>query len=229
MLRVPQKPRARRRDFEDNRRRILEAARLILSERGPESLTVSMVAHRAGLNRTTAYQHFRTRDALAAAVMAETADELTGMLREPQHIWGDLDRMVPFFADHPELARLTLHQLLSESPLPESGWRTYLAWIRKLVAGRNARPGIDAEMLSYVLMCVGILWPLLARAQYEDAASARRATGRLTRELRRLLQHGVMRPEAGSSPVASIDARKSGERRRAPKERKPPWRTPPST
>lgn len=227
-MRVAEKPRARRRDFEDSRRRLLEAARLILAERGPEALTVSEVAHRAGLNRTTAYQHFRTRDALAAAVMAETAEELMGMLRDPQHLWGDLDRMVPFYADHPELARLTLQQLLAESPMPESGWRSYLAWVRKLVGSRNAQPGIDAEMLSYVLMCVGILWPLLSRAQYDDAAAARSATRRLTRELRRLLLHGAFRPEGWPEP-RSIDPRKPGARQRAPKERTVPWRTPPST
>ena len=212
MLRAADETRPRRRDFEDNRRRILDAARLILAERGPEALTVSEVAHRAGLNRTTAYQHFRTRDALTTAVTAETADELMGMLREPQHLWGDLDRMVPFFADHPELARLTLHQLLSESPLPESSWSAYLAWIRKIVASRNAQPGIDAEMLSYVLMSVGILWPLFARAQYEDPASARRATRRLTRELRRLLLHGVLRPDAAPGPADST--RRSQPKRR---------------
>lgn len=215
------KPRARRRDFEDSRRRLLDAARLILAERGPEALTVSEVAHRAGLNRTTAYQHFRTRDALTEAVMGETADELMGMLREPEHIWGELDRMVPFFSEHPELVRLTLHQLLAESPLPASGMKSYLGWIRKIVESRNAQPGIDAEMLSYVLMCVGILWPLIARAQYEDEKSAQRATKRLTRELRRLLLHGVLRPEAWPSPVESIDRKRSGAPR-APKERRRP-------
>jgi AcrR family transcriptional regulator len=216
VLRAAKETRSRRRDFEERRRRLLETARRILAERGPEALTVSEVAHRAGLNRTTAYQHFRTRDALTAAVMAETADELMGMLRDPHHLSGELDRMVPFFANHPELARLTLHQLLSESPLPEPGWSSYLAWIRRFVESGNAQPGIDAEMLSYVLMCVGILWPLVARAQYEDADSVHRATGRLTQELRRLLLHGVLRPETGPHPAESIASRKSGARRRAP-------------
>jgi AcrR family transcriptional regulator len=41
MLRAADETRPRRRDFEDNRRRILDAARLILAERGPEALTVS--------------------------------------------------------------------------------------------------------------------------------------------------------------------------------------------
>jgi AcrR family transcriptional regulator len=211
--------RVRRRDFEDSRRRLLAAARLILSERGPEALTVSEVAHRAGLNRTTAYQHFRTRDALTSAVLSETADELMGMLRDPAHLSGELDRMIPFYAEHPELARLTLHQLLSETPLPEPGWSSYLAWTRKLVKSRSAQPGIDAEMLSYVLMCVGILWPLVARVQYEDAEAARRATRRLIRELRRLILHGVLRPERSPAAPPSITAKRTARKRSATKQR----------
>lgn len=186
----------RRRDFERNRRRILSAARRVLAERGPEALTVSEVADRAGLNRATAYQHFRKRDALASAVMTELADELTGMLREPRPIWGHVDQMVRLFVDHPELARLTLHQLLSEKSLPEPAWSTYRAQIRRVAQGRDAQRGVDAEMLSQLLLCVGVLWPLIARRHYDDLESARRATARLTRELRRLLTHGVLRPEA---------------------------------
>jgi AcrR family transcriptional regulator len=193
MLRPARTP--RRRDFERNRRRILSAARGILAERGPEALTVSEVADRAGLNRTTAYQHFRKRDALAAAVIAELGDEMTGMLRETRPIWGHVDEMVSYFLDYPELARLTLHQLVSGGALPEPAWSRYRAHIRKIAQSRKAQRGIDAEMLSHLLLCVGVLWPLVALQQYEGADSARRVTRRFTRELRRLLIHGVLRPE----------------------------------
>jgi hypothetical protein len=94
--------------------------------------------------------------------------------------------------------------------MPESGWSRYLAWIRKIAKSDNAQPGIDAEMLGYVLMSVGILWPLVARVQYEDVDSARRATRRLTRELRRLLLHGALRSETGPNSAESKGPRKSG-------------------
>lgn len=207
-------PRARRQDFEENRKRILEAARLILVERGPEALTVSEVAHRAGLNRTTAYQHFRTRDALAEAVMDRAADDLLGMLRGPDVPWGQLDQLVSLFAEQPELARLTIQQLLSGTPLPKAGWRTYLRSVRKGVEREGARPDIDTEMLAYLVMCAGVLWPLVAQAQFEDSASARRATRRFSRELRRLLMHGILdsREEAGQR-------QKPMRRKRAPKSK----------
>ena len=67
-------PRRRRSDFDRNRTRLLAAARRLVAEHGPESLTVSEVAHQAGLNRTTAYQHFRSRDELVGAVLEEMAE-----------------------------------------------------------------------------------------------------------------------------------------------------------
>jgi AcrR family transcriptional regulator len=208
MPRAAETPRPRRLDFQTSRRRLLAAARLILAERGPEALTVSEVAHRAGLNRTTAYQHFRTRDALSSAVMAELADEMVGMFREPETMLGNIDPLVIHFVDHPEIARLALHQLLAESPLPKHGWSSYLRQFRKIAKSPKARPGVDAEMLSYLLMCIGVLWPLVARSQYESSRSARSATQRLTRELKRLLLHGALRPESWPELAQSIDTPK---------------------
>jgi hypothetical protein len=114
--------------------------------------------------------------------------------------------MMLYFVDHPEVARLALHQLLAESPLPEPAWSSYLGQIRKIAKGRQAQPGVDAEMLSHVLMCVGVLWPLVARTQFGSTESARSSTQRLTRELKRLLIHGVLRPEAWHDPAKSRSA-----------------------
>lgn len=86
---APAPPRRRRSDFDRNRERLLVAARLLVAERGPDSLTISEVAHRAGLNRTTAYQHFRTRDALVTAVLEAMGDELEAGLAAPRTVPDD--------------------------------------------------------------------------------------------------------------------------------------------
>jgi AcrR family transcriptional regulator len=197
----------RRRDYQSNRRRILAAARRLMAERGLEAITVSEVAHRAGLNRTTAYQHFRTRDELVGALLEELTDEVTDMLVEPRPLGERIDHMAAFLVEHPEIARMTIHQLLSDSPLPRQGWERYVGELRRLASGRKARAGVDAEMLAYVFASVGMLWPLLARVDYEDAEGRRRATERLTRELKRLLLHGVLRPEAWPELAQKVQRR----------------------
>jgi len=218
MLRAPSSPprRARRSDFERTRRRIVDAARRLLAERGPESLTVSAVAHAAEINRTTAYQHFRTRDELVGAVTAELIDEVRARLAEPLPMAERIDYLAGYFVDHPEIARLALHLLQTESPFPREWWTPFLQEMRDLTASAGGRANVDAEMLGHVLMAVAILWPLHARIEYEDDAAARAATQRFTRELKRLLLYGLFRPEAWPDLVASVERQPApgGRRRR---------------
>ena len=197
--------RARRADYWTTRRRILDAARQLTAERGPESLTVSEVAHQAGLNRTTAYQHFRTRDELVAAVMDELANDLADMFDRPGPLEERLEFMAFYLADHPEIARLALHHLLAENPLPRIGLDRFVAEVRKLTDTDGARPDVDAEMLAPILGAVGLLWPLFARIEFDGPEASAAATRRLTRELKRLLLHGVLRPEAFPGLEASLE------------------------
>lgn len=196
--------RERRSDFQLTRRRILEAARRLMGERGPESLTVSAVAHAAGINRTTAYQHFRTRDELVRAVTEELIAELGAYLAGRRPIVEHIDAVAGYFLEHPELARLALHWLLSESPIPRAGMELFLDETRRLVGDGGARDDADPEMLGHLMMGVAVLWPLHARIAFEDAAARHAATARLARELKRLLLYGLLRPEAWPQLVGEL-------------------------
>jgi len=176
-----------------------------MAERGPEGLTVSAVARAAEINRTTAYQHFRTRDELVGAVMMELVAEVGALIGAPGALGERIDHVASHFVDHPEIARLALHLLLSENPFPRKAWRPYLEEMRALIESGGAQPDVDPEMLAHVLMAVALLWPLHARIEGDDAAAVREATRRFTRELKRLLLYGLFRPEAWPDLVASIE------------------------
>jgi AcrR family transcriptional regulator len=191
-------------DHQRTRRRILDAARRLMGEQGPESLTVSGVARAAQINRTTAYQHFRTRDELVGAVMEELTQEVGARIGAEQPLEKRIDDLVLYFVEHPEIARLSLHHLLSESPFPREAWRPYFEELRKIGASGRTQRGVDPEMLAHVLMAVAVLWPLSARTEYEDPAAVRAATERFARELKRLLLYGVLRPEGCPELVASL-------------------------
>jgi AcrR family transcriptional regulator len=197
--------RERRQDYALARRRLLDAARRLMADRGPDGLTVSAVAHAAELNRTTAYQHFRTRDALVAAVSDELVTEIIRLLSDPRPLPDRIDFLVQYLVEHPEFARFALHLMLTESPFPREAWVRAVAETRQLSAGAGGQDGVDPEMLLHVLLSVGILWPLHARSEFENASAARRATVRLTRELKRLLLYGVFRPAAWPELVASLE------------------------
>jgi AcrR family transcriptional regulator len=198
-------PPRRRRDFDRNRERLLAAARQLVAERGPESLTVSEVAHRAGLNRTTAYQHFRTRDALVAAVLEAMGDELHARLAEPRSASDLIDGMTQVFSEQPEMARLALHLLLSGDPLPRRSWERFVARLEKVTRGSGAQDAVDAEMLGHILVGTWLVWALRARAE-RDEADVPAATARLAREMKRLFLYGLFRPERMPDLVESLRA-----------------------
>jgi len=180
LTRAPLRP--RRSDFERNRARLLEAARGLVAKHGLQALTVSEVAHEAGLNRTTAYQHFRTRDELVAAVLEAMGDELQAGLGEPHSAAELIDRMTRVFTERTDLARLAVHLFLSGDPAPRRAGDRFVAHLRRVT-----RRGADAEMLAHVLVGTWLVWSLRVRAEY-DEAEVEPATARLARELNRLLQ-----------------------------------------
>jgi AcrR family transcriptional regulator len=197
----------RRRDFRQNRETLLRHARRVVAERGPEALTVSEVAHRARLNRTTAYQHFRTRDELVAAVMSSIADEVGAVLAAPRPVAEHVDQMVGFFVGQPEIGRLTLHHLLAENPFPRHGWERYVRELERLVKGRPGQDGVDVEMLANVLLSAALLWSLYVRVRYDEDEGAR-ATERFAREMKRLLLPGPSGPERAREGTATARSRR---------------------
>lgn len=207
--------RARRSDFQRNRERIVAAARQLMGERGPESLTVSAVAHAAGINRTTAYQHFRTRDELVRAVTEELIEEVRAYLAARRPIVGHIDEVAAYFLEHPELARLAIYWLLSETPIPRAGMELFQQETHRIIDDGGARDDADGEMLGHLLMGVAVLWPLHARIEFEDAGARQAATARLAREFKRLVLYGLLRPDSWPDLVTQIS------REPAPAARRP--------
>jgi AcrR family transcriptional regulator len=175
-----------------------------MAERGPESLTVSAVAHAGGINRTTAYQHFRTRDDLVGAVTEELSEELRAYFAMHRPMVEHIDAIAGYFLEHPELARLALHWLLSDSPIQYPGLEMFRADTRKAIEEGAVRADADAEMLSHLLTSVAVLWPLTSRIEFEDVEARRAATVRLARELKRLLLYGLLRPEQWPHLAAEV-------------------------
>jgi len=197
--------RPRRRDFADNRARLLDAARKLIAERGPEGLSMSEVVRLADLNRTTAYKHFRTRDELVTAVMESLSEEVGEMLERRMPFGERIDFMARFFIQHPEVGRLTLHHLLAENPFPRTAWDLFVGQLARLAKSDRTQDGINPEMLGHILMAIGIMWPVQAGALYEDEAALANATDALGRELKRLLLFGVLKPKAWPELTRSID------------------------
>ncbi len=194
--------RLRVRDPDATRGAILAAAQAMMAEHGPQALTVSEVARRAGVNRGTAYQHFPTREKLVAA-MLDRLGRITKTMLDATAAPGlneRIDATVDYFVAHPELVRLSLFRMLAGIPHPnEALWNDYVQRMRHLAASVDSRAGIDSEMLAVILLGATVLWSL----RVQSGAARAAATRRYLRELKRLMLYGVVRPERHADLVAA--------------------------
>lgn len=217
---VVRRPR-RKRDPEGTREAILEAARGVLAQDGKEGLSVAQVAQLAGVNRGTAYQHFQTREQLIEATAGWVAEKLN------EAAFGDpattreepMDALVEkviaglceFAMENPELGRVWLYELLSSArPSSDQFWRQYKEQMERFTHTDFARPGIDVEVHSVVMLAGTFLWPVWVRAHARTAKERKEMTERFTKEMLRLSLQGTLRPEK----FPDLDARFGSKKRK---------------
>jgi AcrR family transcriptional regulator len=197
------KPRVR--DPQSTREAILEAARSRLAHDGPEGLSLAEVARIAGVNRGTAYQHFKTREKLIAATAAWVSDKMFEAVfgyGQPVKDASQLDvaeltdRLSAFAMDNPELCRAWLLQVLSSpNPGKDRFWRQYLGSTARFAATDLAQENIDDEVLSVIMLAGAFLWPIWARAHAKKKEDMRPFAHRFAQECLRISMYGNLRSE----------------------------------
>ncbi len=218
---VVRRPR-RKRDPEATREAILEAARGVLAKDGKEGLSVAQVAQLAGVNRGTAYQHFQTREQLIEATAEWVGQKLfsavfgePGIRPEAPGSSGNVEKVIAelteFAMENPELGRVWLYELLSSKrPAGDTFWRQYRENMEHFAQSEFARPGIDVEVHSVVMLAGTFLWPVWVRAHARSSKDRKEMTERFTREMLRLALQGTLRPEK----FPELDARFGGKKRK---------------
>jgi AcrR family transcriptional regulator len=186
-----------RSDARASRATLLAAARELVAEDGLDALTVVGVAERARLNRSTAYQHFRSRDDLVDAVGAQFARGLRAMFSEPRELGAQIDFFSHHFRENPDIARIWMfHLLRDEASAANPGWDQYVSALERLADSPRSQDGIDPEMLCVIGMTSALVWSLMVRQRTSSEKQARAETARFARELKRLFLHGALRPES---------------------------------
>ncbi len=153
-----------RRDAEENRRRLLEAAREVFAEHGFEA-TMDQIAARAGVGIGTAYRRFTNKDELIGALFQDRIDEVTAVVERALAKEEPWQGVVTYLEGSIELHACDrgLKQLVFSSP----SHRQFVAEARaqlkpkvdELVERARAagvlRPGVETTDLIMVQLMVG--------------------------------------------------------------------------
>ena len=165
-VRDEEAPERRTRDREATERRIFEAATEEFAERGLAGARIDSIARRAGANKQLIYAYFESKERLFGAVLGRKLEELSERTPiEPDRIADYAGEIFDFHADHPELARLLLHEALhyGGGPVPNDE-RRQAHNQKKVEAIRDGQergiidPALDPRDL--VMIVIGLAaWP----------------------------------------------------------------------
>jgi AcrR family transcriptional regulator len=160
-----------RSDAEQNRARILEAARTALAASGDASM--QSIARLAGIGQGTLYRHFPNREALVLAVHRHDVQALVNAAPELLDAQSPFDALRLWFDRLASYGRIK-HGLagalytVTQAQLEGEGYGPVIGAITLLLdAGKEAgviRPDVDAEE---VLLLAGFLWRIDLDADWE--------------------------------------------------------------
>ncbi len=204
-----QTPRTARRnntDPDSTRREILQAALEVIAKDGPEGLSVTKVARRAGVNRGTAYQHFPTREDLAHATAAWVSERIS------KEFYGDIEeltrnhpvyppelaqeRLTNFAMNNPELSRVWLFDVMTaEGEITDPFWRQFIDGLQDFVDRGYTRPKIDTEVYAFITVASTLLWPIWVGAHNKSPKEKEKLRRRFHDELMRLVLFGALAPD----------------------------------
>lgn len=206
----------RARDPEATRADILEAALVLLSQGGPEALSLSAVAVKAGVNRGTAYQHFETREKLVAETLQEVSNRMFRAVFGDPDVIGERDvekvdmvettaRLANFAMQNPNLCRIWFLQVLAlPDPSADPFWREYVGSIARFADTPIAKEGIDVEVMSLIFLAGNFLWPVWAQSHSQNDNERAAMADRFTREMLRLSLYGSVNPDQAPDVVDAL-------------------------
>ena len=182
--------------FEDSHQEMIETAVRLISEKGVESLSIAAVARTLGINRTTVYYHFDSREALIKAVKEWSSAQLARAfkLHTPQQ--DRIDYITRFVLENPELIKLWIEDFVSAGDIRHSYpyWDALVDGFRAEMAGNDTNETLDAEVFCVVLLTSTIIGPRVFRNRVSPAEDTETVVRRFRTEQQRWLkQLGLLR------------------------------------
>jgi AcrR family transcriptional regulator len=180
----------RNKGFEETHQEMIETAVRLISEKGVDALSISAVARVMGINRTTVYYHFESRDALIAAVKTWSAQQLARAFEPIAPLPDRIDYITRFVLENPELIKLWIDDFLSVGDVRDRypHWDALVDGIRRSQGGEASNEGADAEVYTVILMTSAIIGPRVFKNSVRPDLDVETVVRRFRGERLRLLK-----------------------------------------
>jgi AcrR family transcriptional regulator len=199
----------------DKRGQILEVAEELFARKGYGQTTMREIAERLDMKKPSLYHHFQSKEdiysTLILDIYRQLLDELAGLLNKGETLDEKLrlaiDRMVDFWAEHPNYPTIMAYEIAGGSELVTSGllpdiWKPRLDGAAREFEKVSANaPGLrDLDIRLLILIVFGIPIFYFFSSQVYSALLGRDSLSpemieNFKRELTSLVLHGLQETE----------------------------------
>ncbi len=178
-----QPSRRRNKGFQETHALLIDTAVRLMSEKGTEALSLSEVAREAGVNRTTVYYHFDSREALLAAVREWSANQFAAAFAPSDTAENRTRFITRFVIEKPEVVALWTEEFLSPGRVVERypHWDTLVEGLRSQFVEGVETADIDAEAFAALLLTWAMIGPRVYRNSVRPDLSLEETVDRLAR------------------------------------------------
>lgn len=193
--RPTRKDRRRNKAFDDTHASLIEIAVRLVSEKGMEALSLSEVAREAGVNRTTVYYHFDSRDALLGAVRNWSSRQLAAAFAPATSPIERIRYVTRFVLENPEVIAMWTDEFLDPGHI-EDRYPEWAGLVEGLGSQLRAGPdtaGIDPEVYGTLLLSWAMIGPRVYRNSVRPELPIDEMVERITQSQLAMLQlHGII-------------------------------------
>jgi len=192
---TPAPPLKRNKSFEETHRDLIETSVRLIAEMGVNALSLSALARAVGINRTTIYYHFPSREALLRDVKAWSSEQLAVAFDLRASLDERIDYITRFVLENPELIKLWIDEFTSPGDIRAR----YPSWdaIVKGMATHFASVGesnADAEIYALNVLITAFIGPHVYRQSVRADEDTETIIRRFRIEQERLLAQNKFLP-----------------------------------
>lgn len=184
----------RNKGFDETHQEMIETAVRMISEKGAEALSIAALARSMGVNRTTVYYHFESRDTLLAAVKSWSSAQLAKAMQLDSPQQERMDYITRFVLENPELIKLWIEDFISPGDIRDSypSWDVLVSGMKKQFAEMFPDEQVDAEVYCVIMLTSAIIGPRVFQNSVRRDADTATVVARFRTEHQRMLRHEAL-------------------------------------
>lgn len=179
----------RNKGFDETHRELIATAVRLISESGADALSIAALAREMGINRTTVYYHFDSREALIDAVKAHATAELAKGMDEHTPVPERTSGITRFVLENPELIKLWIDDFVSGRDIRDvyPRWDELVSGIGKRFAEEHPGIDFDPEVYCTLMLAGAIIGPRVFANSVRPKAGVENIVARFWQEEQRVL------------------------------------------